>query len=477
MRRGGTVAADTLLLPVLAALAFVALVGVTGWLAVQPVHAAALLLGVTVFDALNIPLAFHVGLSLYPADLAFLLLGAAAAVRFCLFATTRSVPGGWWLLGMVQLGLAVWGVQALGTAAGVDARGHFYVWVCVVYFCSVRWNDATLARVVKLWLLCAFCLCLLAWYRWINSALDPQYEQEIMAMDTTGVRFRVLSSSAALVIAIGTLGLLFRMVIGKLAPPLWLLVPLQLITIAVLQHRSVWVSLAIGMACLLLATPGTRKTPGAVAALAVLVLPLALALVLPGGDNAVVESVRHSADQAVSLKEGTMVGRTVFWDVLLRQWAGSGDLRTYLVGRPYGSGYAPFQLGDGTVLDMVPHNQFIHLLYRGGLIGLVAMVSVFLRTWKAALAQTRRPDRPWAPFLMAVLSALFAYFIPYWATPEGGLFLGAAISYLGVGRTACESRWELRQVARFAPCREIAPFRTALRQRFRSAPPAPGSPR
>jgi hypothetical protein len=460
------------LTPMFAVLAFVVLASVSGWLASQPTHAAAVLLGLVVLDAMNLPIEFKFGISLYPADLFFVALSIACLIRFSLFCSPGAVPTAWWIIGVVQLGLAVWGVKTIGTLAGVDARGHFYLWVTVLYFCSVKWSDRMVARVVNLWIFCAFCLCLLAYYRWINSALDPKYEQEIMALDTTGVRFRVLSSSAALVIAVGTLGLMFRLIKGTLAPSLWLLIPLQLAAVVLLQHRSVWVSMFVGAAFLLWAKPGKGKRRSALPALALMLIPVAIAVAIPARDDGMLASVRSSADHAMSLEEGTMVGRTLYWNELLAHWAASGEPSTYLVGRPYGSGFNPDEYDDRMKgQDMVPHNHFIHILYRGGLIGLLATLAVFLRTWRAAAAESKRSDKAWAHFLSAALPALFAYFIPYWATYESGLLLGVAIGYLGIEQRVRLSNPAAASVVRFAPRRLPASFQSVRRLAMRSRMP------
>jgi hypothetical protein len=444
--------------PLLAILIFAAFACAAGWLAAKPVHAAALLLGLMVLDALHLPIAVNFGLSLYPEDLFFLVLSAASLIRFCLFARPKAIPLAWWLIGMVQLGLAIWGVQSFGTVAGVDARGHFYLWITVVFFASVRWSDRMISRVLDWWIACGVWLGLLAVYRWVYSALDPRYAEEIMAFDTTGVRFRVISSGSTLVIAIACLVLTFRIFRGRLAMPLWPLLPFQLVTIAILQHRSVWVSLFVGLACLMLAKSGVKQRLRRVAALGMLLVPLVFVLALPD-DNSVVQSVKKSADQAVSTEEGTMVGRVVYWDELMGKWLGSRSVSTYLVGQPYGSGFSPSELDDGTKQDMVPHNHFVHILYRGGTIGLLATLWVFGSVWHAALVRTRQAERYWAQFFLAVLSALYAYFIPYWANYEGGLLLGIAIAYLRSEKHTQVSVALPRLVTRFASPRLPARFR------------------
>jgi hypothetical protein len=182
------------------------------------------------------------------------------------------------------------------------------------------------------------------------------------------------------------------------------------------------------------------------------------ALALPE-DNSVVASIKESAEHAVSTQEGTMVGRVVHWDDLMKKWLGSGSATTYLVGEPYGSGYSPWEAGDGTIVDMMPHNHFVHILVRGGALGLLATVWLFGSVWHAALVRTRQAEQYWAQFFFAVLSAIFAYCIPYWANYNCGLLLGIAIAYLRSEKRAQVSIAPPRVAARFASPRLPARFR------------------
>jgi O-antigen ligase len=333
--------------------------------------------------------------------------------------------------------LVIWGLQSFGTAAGVDYREHFYLWVAVIYFCSVNWTEVMITRVVNAWLICSISLCLLVYYRWIGSAVDPVYAQQIMALDTTGVRFRVIGAGPTLVIAIGLLILFFKMMIGKLSLIQRILLPMMLLTVVVLQHRSVWVGLFIGLACLFWTMKQKRKGTQTMVGVAIIIVPLAIFFAIPGEGNSIIESITSSAGQAVSTKEGTMVGRVTYWQELLTKWSASKSPATYLIGKPYGSGFNPVDVvtENGLVsFDMVPHNQIIHTLYRGGLIGLFALLYIFYQLWTSSLKGIRAPDKRLAPYFLAVFAAFFAFYIPYWATYAHGIIFGIAISYFGIAR-------------------------------------------
>jgi hypothetical protein len=428
---------DIILAAFSAVVVFLVLASVSAWIASKPVYAAWLMFGLVLLDASNIPMALNYGLLIYPEDIFFVILSIACLIRFFLVVSPKTVPRAWWVIGAVQLLLVIWGLQSFGTAAGVDYREHFYLWVALAYFCSIKWTEPMIHRVLNAWVICAISICLLVYYRWIGSAIDPAYAQQIMALDSTGVRFRVVSAGATLMIGIGFLILFFKMMTGKLSLFQRILMPMMLLTVVVLQHRSVWGSVFFGLACLFWIMQRKRKGFQTAIGVAVMVVPLVIFFAIPGQGNGVISSITNSASQAISTEEGTMVSRITNWQVLLTKWAGSGDPATYLIGKPYGSGFNPVNVEteDGIVsFDMVPHNHFIHVLYRGGLIGLLATLYIFYQLWRSGVKGLKVADKQWSPYFLAVFAAFFAFYIPYWATYSHGILIGIAISYFGIAR-------------------------------------------
>jgi hypothetical protein len=430
---------DIILAAFSAIIVFFVLVSVSAWLASKPVYAAWLMLGLLILETSGIPIAFKYGIWLYPADILFLILGISCLIRFLLLVSPKTVPRAWWIIGAVQFILLVWGLQTFGTAAGVDYRDHFYLWIAVAYFSSFKWTEEMVNRVINAWIVCAISLCLLVYYRWIGSAIDPIYAQQIMALDATGVRFRVIGSVPTLVIAIGFLILFSRMMNGKLSLFNRLLLPMMLLTVVVLQHRSVWVSVFIGLACLFWTFQRKKKGFKIAIGAALVIVPLVIFFAIPGKGNSILESVAGSAGQAVSTEEGTMVSRVEHWQELLTKWVSSKDPATYLVGKPYGSGFNPVDVDTGAdgimTFDMVPHNHFIHTLYRGGLIALLATLYIFHQLWRSSKKGLKVSDKRWSPYFLTLFAALFAFYIPYWATYTHGILIGIAISYFGIARS------------------------------------------
>jgi hypothetical protein len=415
---------------------FILLAVSAGWIATKPTLAAWIIFGLILLDSAKLPLVINYGILLYPEDLFFIILGFACIIRFSLYVNSRAVPIAWWIIGAVQSILFVWGFKIFGSSAGVDYRDHFYLWVTVLYFCSIKWTDAMINDVANAWVIGSLGICFIVYYRWIGSAIDPAYAQKIMDLDTTGVRFRVVGSGAALVVAVGFLIILFKkMVSRKSSLYMLIILPMMFLTVLILQHRSVWVSLIIGTACLFWALQQMKRGFKTAIGIALIVAPLSIFSMVSGDGNPVLSSVGNSASQAVSVKEGTMVSRVINWNELITKWASSKNAVTFLIGSPYGGGYNPVESEDGKLtFDMVPHNHLVHILYRGGLIGLIATIYMFYRLWIGGINGMKLANRPWAPFFLSIFATFYSFYIPYWATYSNGVIIGIAISYLGIAR-------------------------------------------
>jgi O-antigen ligase len=201
----------------------------------------------------------------------------------------------------------------------------------------------------------------------------------------------------------------------------------------------VWASVLVGIACLFWIA--RRKKKGFQTILVgagLIIVPLAIFFAIPGKGNSVLESVTGSAGQAISTEEGTMVGRVAHWQELLTKWGASKNPATYLIGEPYGSAFNPVDVNTGVdgivTFDMVPHNHYVHILYRGGLIGLFATLFIFYSLWKSSLRGLKSADKQWAPLFVTIFAALFAFYIPYWATYSHAILIGIAINYFGLTR-------------------------------------------
>lgn len=383
------------------------------------------LLGVAmVAEAASIhPLSLHLGLWIYPGD-AFAGITAGGLLFRVLFMGKRNlVPTAWWVFGAVQFVLFAWGLAMHGTGAGVDYRPHFSAWAGAAYLATFTQDERFIRRLLLAVQFIAYGMMAVAIFRWVGSAFDPVFARKVDYFVTTGVPFRVLWSPPAFVIGMAMLVSIFYAATDRLKGGHWLLGMLFAAFVLVLQHRTVWVASLGGVGMLAFVLSKARAGVGmkmVAAGVGLVVLVGVMATSLQGVSG----SIQSQAKSAVSSGGTFQGGRVTSWVALLKDWAGSGSPSTYLVGKPFGSGYDRYtsEFAKEAVHNQ-PHNYYVHLLFRGGLIGLIAFLWVM---WHAAAALRRQlaAGDTYAPLLLAILAALLLYYIPYAVSYDHAIFLG-----------------------------------------------------
>lgn len=377
--------------------------------------------------ALMFPLALKLGVWIYPADLAALIFFAALIIRLAFFGASSAIPLFWWILGGIQAILFSWGLIVNGSAAGVDYRPHFYVWVGAAYLATFGYNSGRARRILALLLPLAAGLTAVAAYRWIMGAIDWQFQRELDRYITTEVSFRVIWSGATFMIAMAMLTAFHRAFAGRRQAAYWLWALGFAVVVLVLQHRSVWAAAlggVIGLTMLHL-----RRHPGRASTLTASLLALAFVVALGFLQvGSVSESVRTQAARALSTHEGTFAGRVVGWQALLTDWVASRSLPTYLIGKPYGSGYTRHSSSfGGAEVGYSPHNFYVQLLYRGGILGLLSFGWFAFTSLRTLFVLSRQGDDT-AMLLAAMMVSLLVYYIPYGMTYEQILPIGLALA-------------------------------------------------
>jgi hypothetical protein len=369
------------------------------------------------------PLALNFGLWVYPSD-AFAGITAGALLFRVLFMGKRKlVPQAWWVFGGVQFALFAWGLAMHGTSAGVDYRPHFSAWAGAAYLATFSQDERFIRRLLLAVQFIAYGMMAVAVFRWVGSAFDPAFARKVDYFVTTGVPFRVLWSPPTFVIGMAMLISIFYAATDRLKGGHWLLAMLFAAFVLVLQHRTVWVAGLGGVGMLAFVLSKARAGVGmkmAAAGVGLVVLVGVMATSLQGVSG----SIQAQAERAVSSGGTFAGGRVSSWVALLKDWTGSGSPATYLVGKPFGSGYDRYtsEFAKEAVHNQ-PHNYYVHLLFRGGLIGLIAFLWVM---WHAAAALRRQlaAGDAYAPLLLAILTALLLYYIPYAPSYDHAIFLG-----------------------------------------------------
>src|SRR5690606_38911842 len=116
---------------------------------------------------------------------------------------------------------------------------------------------------------------------------------------------------------------------------------------------------------------------------------------------------------------GTYSARQMSWDALINQLMNSGDLTSILFGAPMGSGYGRFE-GVGRWVEFAPHNWYVTVLLRTGVVGLVILAMfIGLALWKLL----KRHNATGISVLVAILVFGWAYSWPWYAMiPLGWTF-------------------------------------------------------
>jgi O-antigen ligase len=210
------------------------------------------------------------------------------------------------------------------------------------------------------------------------------------------------------------------------------LVPLLALAVLVLQHRSVWVaSFVPAMLAFVVVRQSQAKLAGRLAVIAALTAIVLGPLLVSGKLSTATTSVAESAEKATSTTSGTFVGRVEGWEALLKQWSASGP-RTWAMGNPYGSGYKrTIEQAGGRDITYAPHNYFVQLLLRTGVIGLLAFLALQWRLLKGAIRLAGAPHAAMTGYAMiGLLVSNLLFDFPYSPNYLHGLFTGMILGLL-----------------------------------------------
>ena len=293
-------------------------------------------------------------------------------------------------------------------AATNEARKFLTFTATVLYFSTIEPRPALLQRIGRVWLVAAGALAALALIRWTANTAGISG-----GLFGTGTSLRVIPSDAALIIGQGALiGL--PLLIERTRGWSRYVTPALLVVIVVLQHRTVWLVTAIGMGYLLLR--GRALTPRTLAALGVGAAIFA-ALTFTVFDDQDLSSQLAESSQAT----GTFEWRVAGWGALIAD-SGPQTPAEVAVGLPFGGGWE--RSFDGLTVDVTPHNFYLETFLRVGLVGVVALVLLYVIALRGspgrALPGRRRP--PGTPtalsseLLRTVIAIQLLYFISY--TPD-----------------------------------------------------------
>lgn len=232
-----------------------------------------------------------------------------------------------------------------------------------------------------------------------------------------------------------------------------LLIPLNLVVVLLGQQRSLWIALAVGLVVLLrldrkrviVDRVAMWKIAMLVVAVAVLIVDIAL---LVGSDGGLVEYLDQSLTRFRGMftygTDPTGTWRLAGWAEAARRF-----LQRPLIGEGLGGSFS-WVLPDGRRVEVAPHNTFLTVLVKMGLLGLGLLLWVNLVFYRRALRSFRalESDGEKMPLLWSLVShamfSVYGFFNLLLESPFLALFywvfMGAVVAADRLGRRSMRAQ-------------------------------------
>ncbi|MGY1831183.1 O-antigen ligase family protein [Geodermatophilus sp. SYSU D01180] len=385
----------------------------------------------------------------------------AAALARCLRLGRLSAPQRWLImLGIALLVSLMRGVADYGLQASVsDSRQYLFFVGAALYMATFRPDTALYDRIGRIWLIAAVLMVLLAWVRWLDvfAGINLGVPAERHGVDTA---IRVLDGPYTFFLAGPLLLTLPSLLTRRSGQRRWVrwLGAVLLVMLLALDRRTVWLTILVGAAVLVLR--GRRLRARAVMLIVGAAIVIGLAFAADG----------HARDQAPPggvTSTGSVTWRVEGWSDLLDGWSGSPV--NWLAGQPFGSGFVHTTLGEE--IDTVPHNFYIETMIRAGLGGLIALivltVGLLRKVWRVPTGGPGLFDPSVLPALLAMQLVWYLMWVP---GLEQGVVTGMAVAVAATGvRRSLAGRRRTRAISGPPHSGRWDQVRTAAA----SAPPGP----
>jgi hypothetical protein len=385
---------------------------------------AALLLGAALLSATlvtrvpSLPLPGGIKVQLH--DVAFALVLAAAILR------VMRVPrfGAWqrWalLLGIVLLVSLGRGGIAFGPEHAIAEFRLFLAFIAgVVYFSTFPPSSRMSDRIGRIWLALSIPMMILVCLRWLAN----------FAGIDVGVPPAGFGADAALKVLDGPYAFFLADAV-VLTVPFWhqhdrrsrrltWLGAVLLLFVVLLNRRTVWLALVVGLAVLMVRR--RRLSRQVVATVVGAVVLAAVMFVVLGGAEEGEQPVARSA-----VSTGTLDWRIQGWSELVHGL--SNDPVHWLIGQPVGTGFT--RVVQGTEVEAEPHNYYVTLLLRAGVVGLLALIALTAGLLRALwrLPPPTGRDGLLAPGVFPALLAMqIVWFLAWVPGTEQGIVTGLAV--------------------------------------------------
>jgi O-Antigen ligase len=398
--------------------------------------AAALVFGSVVVQAYFIDrvpaLMLPGGVAVYLTDMVASLILGAAVLR--LLRTPRFDRFQRWLLllGVLLLVSLVRGVAAFGMQPSIaDFRQYLFFGGVAVYFATFPVSIRLYDRIGRIWLAMTIPMMVLVCLRWLA----------VFAGVNLGVPASKFGADAAIRVIDGPFNF-FLAHAFVLTIPAWTWMRrerdrwirwvsvLLLVFCLVLNRRTVWLAIVVGVAVLMLRDRRLGRR--------------ALLLVALGGVMTVVAFVwlgglQEGSEPVVKSSSGNLHWRVQGWSDLVTAWSRSPT--EWAIGQPVGSGFT--RQVEGIETQSGPHNFYIEIMIRTWVVGLVALIVLTAGLLRALWHTPARDAGLLGPGVLPALVAMqIVWFLTWPPGSEQGIVTGlaAAVAAAEVSRRRLAAR-------------------------------------
>ncbi|PZF11069.1 hypothetical protein DEJ25_11860 [Curtobacterium sp. MCPF17_011] len=287
------------------------------------------------------------------------------------------------------------GVMEYGLGLAVnEARGFIYVIGVIFWGVTREWTGAEVVFAEKFFVVVQGAgLCLVAAYHVARYGLGGTADFVVVSGELSQTGRPLVSSQAFMLVLCAVLAL--RLWNRSNQQRYILLFVTFMVVVAVSQQRTVWLTMvALAIVLLWRAPSALRRNLLPLAGL-FLVVGFAIAVTRSASSDLVAEFVGSASNT------GTYDARLTSWIGLVVQSLSGGPLGI-LFGVPFGHGYGRFE-GVGRWVVFAPHNWYVTVYLREGLVGLIAFLAVIVPRIVAGL----RPGRD--VFVACILVCFLVY--------------------------------------------------------------------
>ncbi|MGH8931334.1 MAG: O-antigen ligase family protein [Egibacteraceae bacterium] len=359
-------------------------------------------------------------------DLAFGLVLGAAVARLARARRLNWAQWGLLLFGVLTLLSLVRGTGEFGPeASAAEFRGFMRFSAAALYLVSFPPTGWLRERIATLWLVATVPVMLVASLRWLATLTDlrigvfgAEFDAAIRSLSGTHTFF--LAHAFLLTVPLWEMR-------GKQARVLKCLSVVLLVFVLLLNRRTVWITLIVGVALIVIRNRKLRR-PAVALAVAGAIAASGAFLAFSGEEGAG-RGGTPIAQSATSTD--TLSWRIDGWRVLLAD--GPDTPSEWIIGEPFGTGFAR-RIG-GADFESQPHNLYLETLLRTGVLGAALLIGLFGAT---LLTFSRRPldgsgllsPGFFSPgVLMAMFVAQLIWFMAWAPGLEQGIITGLAASW------------------------------------------------